>query len=431
MRIKEWKQMQVKLVGGAVRDALLGREAKDLDWLVIDKTEEEMEAMGFIRVGKSSTCPVFIHPDDPNGEEYALPRKEISTGKGYNDFLYETTGVTIWEDLRRRDFTINAMCADAFEAHDVCGKNVIDFFGGIEDLNNKIIKHVDAETFIEDPLRVIRACRIACKLGFTIHYKTKILCRKMCHDGMLRNLSPDRIYQELCKVWDECEKPSMFFAHLADVDALYYLFPFIHMMLDIPQPPEHHKEGSVLTHTMMCLDYAAKTFPKNKVLMFSVLYHDIGKTLTLPSDWPSHHGHDGEAAVKLITGLAKASKFDTFTTTCCKLVVKYHMKFHRIDESRPFTIVKMLREMKVKHTFEFFDIFLASGVCDQMGRIPSVANMTSTKWIWIAEQFSKHRHEMRDDREFSPIAKMNMIDQSEVNCVKRAIRDFEENNPDE
>lgn len=416
--------MQVKLVGGAVRDSLLGREPKDLDWLVTDKTEQEMEDMGFVRVGKSSTSPVFIHPDDPANEEYALPRKEVSTGKGYNDFTYVTEGVTVKEDMMRRDFTINAMCADVFHHHDISENKVIDFFGGKEDIKNQILRHVNDETFMEDPLRVIRACRIAAKLGFTIHESTVKLCQMMCRNGMMKNISRERIYAEMRKVWQECERPSVFFHNLALTEALINVFPFIYMMVGIPQPIDHHQEGDVYNHTMYALDYAAKQYPKDNTLMFSVMYHDIGKTQTEKEDLPRHHGHDGKPAQILLGEIAKWNKFDNFTKKCARIVVKYHMKFHRIQDCRPFTIVKMFREMKVKHRDDIFSIFAKAGECDEMGRIPNVRSKTPIIWCWLADHFSKHKVELRDDKEFSPLAIKNMVDQQEINCIKEAFRSW-------
>ena len=234
--------MQAYLVGGAVRDLLMGRNPSDRDYVVVDATPQEMLEDGFTQVG--ADFPVFIHPT--SGEEYALARTERKTGEGYNGFSTEYAGVTLIDDLSRRDLTCNAIAIDPVTS------DLIDPFGGGKDIQDKILRHVSG-AFREDPVRVLRVARLASKLGFDIAPETASLCREMVAAGELDHLTPERVQQELIKTLGQ-QNPSRFFIALDEVGALEKLFPEVYALKGQTQPAEHHAEGDAFVHTMMVLD---------------------------------------------------------------------------------------------------------------------------------------------------------------------------------
>ncbi|MGB3386096.1 MAG: tRNA nucleotidyltransferase [Marinomonas sp.] len=207
---------QVYLVGGAVRDKLLGLEVKDHDWVVTGATPEQLENKGYQQVGKQ--FPVFLHPKSK--EEYALARKEKKQGQGYTGFICDfSPDISLEEDLERRDLTINAIAQDE-------NGTLIDPFNGQQDLDNRLFRHVSS-AFIEDPLRVLRIARFAARFadfGFTIAPETVTLMKAISHSGELSSLSPERVWKELEKALLTPNAP-VFFAVLASIDALEILFP--------------------------------------------------------------------------------------------------------------------------------------------------------------------------------------------------------------
>jgi len=256
------------LVGGAVRDFIMDVKPKDNDWLVTNKTEACMLGLGFERVGKSISTPVFFHSLDPMREDYALPRKETSTGVTTEDFSFDTTNITIEEDLFRRDFTINAIAMYSNEG-------LFDPFDGYSDIQAKEIRHLDDNAFMEDPLRIFRAARFAAQLSFKIIPDTVALCRKMVSSGLHKKVSADRVREETKKALS-CKYPSLYFNALRDFGALEYWFSPIYKMIGIPQPKGHHGEGDVYNHTMMVLEEVRKRTDDVPTL-FAALLHDVGK----------------------------------------------------------------------------------------------------------------------------------------------------------
>lgn len=241
--------MKIYLVGGAVRDKLLGKEPHDKDYVVVGSTVEEMLSLGFTQVGKD--FPVFLHPE--TGEEYALGRTERKTGDKHTDFSFEFSfNVTLEDDLARRDFTINAM------AMDMESGEVIDYFNGKQDLENKILRAVRPETFIEDPLRLLRGCRFAAQLNFNIASETMELFKKMVADGMLEHLTSERVWKETEKALSSGYDSEKYFETLNQCGALKVLFPEIDKLFDTPEKLEYHPLGNTGLHTMACLDKCNK-----------------------------------------------------------------------------------------------------------------------------------------------------------------------------
>ncbi len=346
--------MQVYLVGGAVRDGLLGKSVQDRDWVVVGSTPEAMEAQGFTSVGKN--FPVFLHPE--TREEYALARTEKKTGKGYKGFTFYTAKtVTLEDDLARRDLTINAM------AQDQAG-HLIDPFGGRHDLDKKILRHV-SPAFVEDPLRVLRVARFAARFGFRVARETRDLMREMVATGELQTLTPERVWNELARAMAETE-PSRFILVLRTTNALGELFPEIERLFGVPQKKKYHPEIDTGVHSLMTLDQATRLSESPEV-RFAALVHDLGKGTTPKSKLPAHVGHE-KRGVKLIKKLCKRYRAPNKYQELATKVSRHHLTCHRIREMRPATIVKKLDDLDAFRRPERFEQFLICCEADYRGR---------------------------------------------------------------
>ena len=310
--------LEVYLVGGAVRDGLLDLEVYDRDWVVVGATAEEMLADGFQQVGKD--FPVFLHPKTK--EEYALARTERKAGVGYHGFeVFADPSVTLEEDLIRRDLTINAM------AQSPSGE-VLDPYGGQQDLQNKILRHV-SEAFAEDPLRVLRVARFAAKLapfGFTLASDTQALMALMVSRGELSDLTPERVWQEVVKALNT-DIPSLFFEVLDRVGAVDVLFPELFSLHNVTQPKKYHPEGDVWIHTMMVLDAAAR-LSNDPMVRFAALLHDLGKAITPEELWPKHHGHDA-AGVPIVAEFCERYRVPKKWQQQAQRVAEWHGLIHQ------------------------------------------------------------------------------------------------------
>lgn len=309
---------QVFLVGGAVRDTLLGIDVYDRDWVVVGATAQAMLAEGFEQVGKD--FPVFLHPKTK--EEYALARTERKAGVGYHGFEIEASeAVSLEEDLMRRDLTINAMAqSDSGE--------IIDPYNGQTDLQNRVLRHV-SPAFAEDPLRVLRVARFAAKLApfnFTLHPDTAQLMSDMAASGELQALTPERVWQEVVKVLNT-NHPSVFFKVLKQVGALVVLFPELDVLYGVPQSPKHHPEGDVGMHTMMVLEAAAKLSDDIEI-RFAALVHDLGKGVTPPESWPSHPEHE-LAGLPILQKLCERYRVPKSTQQLAEKVTLWHGLIHK------------------------------------------------------------------------------------------------------
>ncbi len=349
--------MKVYLVGGAVRDQLLGLPVTEQDWVVVGSTEAEMLAAGFKRVGKD--FPVFLHPK--THEEYALARTERKTGKGYYGFeCHADPSVTLEEDLSRRDITINAM-AKTLEGE------IVDPFQGQQDLKNKIIRHV-SPAFSEDPVRILRVARFSAKLavfGFTVAPETLQLMQNMVVSGEVDALVPERVWQEMLKALGEVD-PSLFFSVLRSCSALERLFPELDKLWGIPQPPQHHPEIDTGVHVMMALQLVAKLSP-DPLTRFAVVCHDLGKGATPADKWPSHHGHE-EEGVPLVNAFADRYRIPHEYRELAILVSRFHLHCHRVFELRPDTLLKTLEKLDPFRQPERFEKFLMACEADARGR---------------------------------------------------------------
>lgn len=322
--------MKRYLVGGAVRDSLLNLEVKDKDWVVVGATPQDMLDAGFQQVGRD--FPVFLHPK--TREEYALARTERKAGSGYTGFIcHAAPDVTLEQDLLRRDLTINAIAQDE-------KGNLIDPYQGQRDLQERTLRHVSA-AFKEDPLRILRVARFAARfahLNFQVAPETLALMHEMTAAGELSSLPAERIWKETEKAL-QSHNPQIFFALLRQCGALALLFPELDALYGIPAPAKWHPEIDTGLHTMMTLTLAAKLSPESDV-RFAALCHDLGKALTPPEKWPSHHGH-GPAGVKLVKQLANRLKVPTETRELAMLVAEYHDLIHTFAVLQPKTVIKL------------------------------------------------------------------------------------------
>jgi tRNA nucleotidyltransferase (CCA-adding enzyme) len=347
--------MKTYIVGGAVRDRLLGLPVADRDYVVVGATPEQMVALGYQPVGKD--FPVFLHPD--THAEYALARTERKSGPGYKGFtVHAAPDVTLEQDLSRRDITINAIA----EASDGA---LVDPFGGQRDLAAKIFRHVSA-AFAEDPVRILRVARFAARFtDFAVAAETNALMRQMVDNGEVDALVPERVWQEIARGLMEAQ-PSRMFQVLRDCGALARLFPEIDRLFGVPQPPEHHPEIDTGVHVMLVVDWAARQGFSLPV-RFAALTHDLGKGVTPPELWPKHHGHEAKS-VELVRALCERIRVPADCRELAVAVARDHGNAHRALELRAATVVELLERVDAFRRPERFAEFLQACECDFRGR---------------------------------------------------------------
>jgi tRNA nucleotidyltransferase (CCA-adding enzyme) len=349
--------MKTYLVGGAVRDRLLGLPVHERDWVVVGATPAELAAQGFRSVGKD--FPVFLHPETK--EEHALARTERKTAKGYHGFEFVTAvDVTLEEDLRRRDLTINAI------AEDEAGQ-LVDPYGGAADLKAKLLRHV-SPAFSEDPVRVLRAARFAARfapLGFKVAPETLELMRSMVESGEVDALVPERVWQETLKALN-CTQPSIYFEMLRECGALKRVFPELERLWGVPQPAKWHPEIDTGVHVMMVLDQAAR-ISKEPTVRYAALTHDLGKGTTPKDILPHHYGHE-ERSVKLVEALCERLKTPKEFKELAVIVAKQHGLVHKAEEIRSDTLLKLLESVDAFRRPERFELFLLACEADHRGR---------------------------------------------------------------
>jgi tRNA nucleotidyltransferase (CCA-adding enzyme) len=350
-------KIQYYLVGGAVRDRLLGRPVKDRDWVVTGATPEAMQALGFRPVGKD--FPVFLHPK--THEEYALARTERKTARGYHGFeFYTDPSTTLVEDLQRRDLTINAL-AETPEGV------VIDPYGGQADLEQRILRHV-SNAFAEDPVRILRVARFHARYaqyGFSVAPETIELMRSMVAAGEVDSLVPERVWQELETALQE-PNPECFIQTLRDCGALEVLFPEIERLFGVPQPAQHHPEIDTGVHTLMVLQRATQLSPKSQV-RFAALTHDLGKGLTPADILPSHYGHE-ERSAELVNQLCERYRAPKHFQHLAELTARYHTHIHRAFEQQAKTCLHVLEACDAFRKPERFEELLIACQADSQGR---------------------------------------------------------------
>lgn len=351
--------MQIYLVGGAVRDQLLGKPVADRDYVVVGATPEEMRRLGYRPVGKD--FPVFLHPH--SGEEYALARTERKTGHGYRGFAFHTdASVTLEQDLERRDLTINAMAADAQGA-------IVDPYGGRRDLADRVLRHV-SPAFVEDPVRVLRVARFAARyasLGFRIADETLALMRSMVADGEVDHLVPERVWAETRRALAE-PTPSAFLRALRACGALRVVFPEVDALYGVPQRAEFHPEIDTGVHVELVLGMAARLAPGDDLIGWCALTHDLGKALTPRHELPRHlrHEHNG---VEPLRALCARLKVPAEHAALAELVCRHHLEAHRAFELRASTVLELLEKLDAFRRPERLQGFLLACEADKRGRL--------------------------------------------------------------
>ncbi len=350
---------RVYLVGGAVRDELLGRAHGDRDYVVVGATPQTLLDLGYKPVGKD--FPVFLHPD--TGEEYALARTERKTGRGYHGFAFHADpDVTLEQDLARRDLTINAMARDETGA-------LVDPFGGAKDLNDRVLRHV-SPAFAEDPVRILRVARFLARyapLGFRIADETMTLMRVMVADGEVEHLVPERVWAETRRALTE-PRPSAFLRALRECGALAVLFPEIDALYGVPQSPQQHPEVDCGVHLELVLDQAAGLAPGDDLAGFCALTHDLGKALTPKDELPRHiaHEHRGLEPLRALCGRLKVP---VGHAELAELTCRYHLDAHRALEMKPGTVLELLEAFDAFRRPQRLEPFLLACAADRRGRL--------------------------------------------------------------
>ncbi len=349
--------MKVYLVGGAVRDELLGLAVRERDWVVVGATPEQMTQQGYRQVGRD--FPVFLHPR--SNEEYALARTERKSGPGYRGFeVVFSPEVTLEDDLQRRDLTINAMArSDDGELIDPCG--------GQADLQKRQLRHV-SPAFVEDPVRILRVARFAARfapLGFGIAAETLVLMQQMVRSGEVDALVPERVWQEMERALAE-PAPEAWLAAMRDSTALSRVLPELDALYGVPQPEQWHPEIDTGVHIGLVMAQAAKLSASARV-RFAALMHDLGKGTTPRENWPSHHGHE-QSGVKLVDQVARRLRIPTDFRDLACLAALWHGQVHRAAELRPATVLKLLEGCDALRRPDRFKELLLACEADSRGR---------------------------------------------------------------
>ena len=349
--------MKTYLVGGAVRDELLHYPFHEKDWVVVGATVDDMLAAGYQQVGKD--FPVFLHPQTK--EEHALARTERKTAAGYKGFEVQASpDVSLEEDLVRRDLTINAIARNE-------EGELIDPFHGVDDINNKVLRHVSG-AFAEDPVRILRIARFMARyahLGFTIADETLTLMKNMVSAGEVDALVAERVWQEMQKALTE-KTPGAFFETLRQCGALERILPELDRLWGIPQPAEHHPEIDTGIHTMMVLQQAC--FLSNDAqVRFAALLHDLGKGTTAKQEWPRHIAHEARGA-DIVKKVCQRLRVPNEYRDLAERTARFHLHYHRALELKPATVVKTLEQLDAYRKPERFEKFLLASEADARGR---------------------------------------------------------------
>ncbi len=352
--------MQIYLVGGAVRDRLLGRPVHDRDWVVVGATPAEMEAQGFLPVGRD--FPVFLHP--ATREEYALARTERKSGHGYRGFaVHAAPDVTLEEDLSRRDITINSIAEGPVDSG---APGLIDPYGGARDIEARVLRHV-TDAFREDPVRILRVARFAARFtDFHVAPETLQLMREMVEAGEADHLVPERVWQELARGLMEA-RPSRMFEVLRDCGALAVLLPEVARLWGVPQRAEYHPEVDTGIHLMMVLDMAAR-LEAPLAVRFACLTHDLGKGTTPADVLPRHIGHEARSA-RLLQGVAERLRVSADCRETADVVAREHGNIHRSGELGAAALLRLLERCDALRKPERFADVLLACECDARGRL--------------------------------------------------------------
>ncbi|MEX0965207.1 MAG: multifunctional CCA addition/repair protein [Pseudohongiellaceae bacterium] len=349
--------METYLVGGAVRDKLLGLPIRDRDWVVVGSNANMMKQQGFLQVGKG--FPVFLHPETK--QEYALARTERKVGAGYLGFEFDASeSVTLEQDLLRRDLTVNAM------AETESGE-IIDPYNGRQDIEDRILRHV-SPAFAEDPLRVLRVAKFAARfasLGFQVAPETLSLMQDIVDSGEIDALVRERVWQEIEQAMGSAA-PDIFIRVLRDCGALASILPEVDRLFGVPQPVKHHPEVDTGLHVLLCLQQAVR-LTDDPMVRYATLVHDVGKGVTEQAKWPSHNGHEN-LGLALIADINKRLHVPNEFSKLALLVCEHHTKLHRITELRPATLLKLFESLDGFRRPERTQKFLLACEADARGR---------------------------------------------------------------
>jgi tRNA nucleotidyltransferase (CCA-adding enzyme) len=347
--------IRIYCVGGAVRDRLLDLPVKDRDYVVVGATPSDMTARGFRPVGKD--FPVFLHPQTQ--EEFALARTERKTAKGYKGFAIHTSPeVTLEEDLRRRDLTINALAEDE-------DGQITDPYGGLADLDAKVLRHV-SEAFAEDPVRILRVARFAARFpDFHVDPGTMALMGRMVVEGEVDVLVPERVWQELARGLME-RRPSRLLGVLRECGALTRILPEVERLFGVPQNPKHHPEIDTGDHVLRVIDQtAAQGF--SLPVRWAALLHDLGKGLTPQAAWPNHGGHEARGA-RLVDDIGKRLRVPSECTGLARIVTQWHGLAHQANQLSAAGLLNVLEKTDALRRPDRFHLFLQACAADSQGR---------------------------------------------------------------
>ncbi|CAN7209171.1 multifunctional CCA addition/repair protein [Acidovorax sp. LjRoot74] len=352
--------MQIYMVGGAVRDKLLGRPVNDRDWVVVGATPEQMLAQGYLPVGRD--FPVFLHPE--TREEYALARTERKSGRGYRGFVvYSAPDVTLEEDLSRRDLTINSIAENIDGTSE---EGIFDPYSGAQDIEARVLRHV-TDAFREDPVRILRVARFAARFtDFSVAPETMQLMREMVERGEVDHLVPERVWQELARGLME-EKPSRMFEVLRDCGALAVLLPEVARLWGVPQRADYHPEVDTGVHLMMVLDMAAR-LQAPLTVRFACLAHDLGKGTTPADVLPRHIDHETRSA-ELLKDVAERLRVPVDCRETADVVAREHGHIHRSQDLSAAALVRLLERCDAIRKPERFAEILLACECDARGRL--------------------------------------------------------------
>ncbi|WP_058492348.1 multifunctional CCA addition/repair protein [Legionella worsleiensis] len=405
--------MKVYLVGGAVRDQLLGLPVKERDWVVVGSSPEQLLKQNFRQVGRD--FPVFLHPQTK--EEYALARTERKSAPGYYGFECDfSAAVTLEEDLARRDLTINAMAMDE-------EGRIIDPYQGQQDIHNKILRHV-SPAFIEDPVRVLRVARFASRfysLGFTLANETRALMYAMVKRGELSHLVPERVWQEFQRSLAE-PNPEQFIMTLRSCGALDVILPEINSLFGVPNTAHYHPEIDSGIHSLMVLQ-SAVALSVDPVVRFAALVHDLGKGVTPISQWPKHHQHE-ETGVPVIDGLCRRLRIPNDYRVLAVLVARYHLTIHRLFELRPNTIVNVLERTDAFRKPDLFHQLLLACQADSQGRGIPVEYQQAQIWSKILSECVKVNPKELIAQGYEGKAIKEALHERRIACVKQLLNSW-------
>ena len=356
------------MVGGAVRDALLGLPVQDHDWVVVGSTPEELVSLGYLPVGKD--FPVFLHPK--TREEYALARTERKTARGYHGFeIHATPDVTLEQDLARRDLTINSIAAPLYITFDTASFNskceaLIDPYDGQKDLQAKLLRHV-TDAFREDPVRILRVARFSARFAdFSVAPETMQLMKDMVEDGEADALVAERVWQELARGL-MADKPSRMFEVLRECGALQKLLPEVDKLWGVPQRADYHPEVDTGVHLMMVLDMAAR-LQTSLTVRFACLCHDLGKGTTPADVLPRHIGHE-ERSAKILKRVCERLRVPVDCRELADVVAREHGNIHRSGEFGAAALVRLLERCDAFRKPQRFGDILIACECDARGRL--------------------------------------------------------------